>query len=53
MADPVLFEACIGSAEDAIAAQEGGADRVELCANLLEGGTMPSAESIRLLQLVP
>ena len=47
MSDPrVRVEVCLDSADSAAAAAEGGADRVELCANLLEGGTTPSAGMI-------
>jgi copper homeostasis protein len=47
------FEICVDSIEGVRAAHEAGADRVELCADLVEGGTTPSLGMIRLARKVP
>ncbi len=40
---PVIVEACVDAIDAAIEAEHGGADRVELCGELLQGGVTPSA----------
>lgn len=43
-----MFEICANSAESCVAAQQGGAHRVELCAGMPEGGTTPSLGEIKV-----
>src|SRR5699024_10653531 len=42
----IKLEICANSVTSALAAQEGGGDRIELCDNMAEGGTTPSHGTI-------
>ena len=46
-AKPLKIEICVEGIDGLMAAQNAGADRVELCASLLEGGLTPSLGTIR------
>ena len=44
----MIKEACVESLVDAIEAEKRGADRIELCDNLSQGGTTPSYGTIKI-----
>ncbi|MBP3705488.1 MAG: copper homeostasis protein CutC [Clostridia bacterium] len=56
MSDKILFEVCCGCTEDAVQAEKGGADRIELNSALFLGGLTPSigtVEEVKSLIRIP
>lgn len=47
-AKSIKIEVCAFSLESCLAAEEGGANRIELCSSMYEGGTTPSAGLIQV-----
>ena len=47
---PCVLEVCVDSVESAASAARGGATRLELCANLVIGGTSPDEDLFRMVR---
>ena len=45
-----VLEVCVDSVESAVTAQKAGADRLEICANLLIGGTTPGVSQFQQIR---
>jgi len=45
-----LLEICVETLDGALAAERGGADRIELCENLQVGGLTPSTDLMRAVR---
>lgn len=45
-----ILETCVDSVESAVSAAAGGATRLELCANLIIGGTSPDEDMFRMVR---
>lgn len=45
-----ILEVCVDSVESAVIAQKGGADRLEVCSNLVIGGTTPGVSQFKQIR---
>ena len=50
MKEKILFEVCCGCTEDAVQAERGGADRIELNSALFLGGLTPSIGALEAVK---